>query len=60
MPTPLSAKEAITERVNLLGLTRVQLTAFFADIGEKPFRAQQVMKWIHHHGVLDFEQMTNL
>lgn len=60
MPTSLSAKEAITERVNLLGLTRVQLTAFFADIGEKPFRAQQVMKWIHHHGVLDFEQMTNL
>ena len=60
MPTSLSAKEAITERVNLLGLTRVQLTAFFADIGEKPFRAQQVMKWIHHRGVLDFEQMTNL
>lgn len=60
MATSLSAKEAITERVNLLGLTRVQLTAFFADIGEKPFRAQQVMKWIHHHGVLDFEQMTNL
>jgi len=60
MATSLSAKEAITERVNLLGLTRVQLTAFFADIGEKPFRTQQVMKWIHHHGVLDFEQMTNL
>ena len=60
MATSLSAKEAITERVNLLGLTRVQLTAFFADIGEKPFRAQQVMKWIHHNGVLDFEQMTNL
>lgn len=60
MATSLSVKEAITERVNLLGLTRVQLTAFFADIGEKPFRAQQVMKWIHHHGVLDFEQMTNL
>ena len=60
MATSLSAKEATTGRVNLLGLTRVQLTAFFADIGEKPFRAQQVMKWIHHHGVLDFEQMTNL
>lgn len=60
MATSLSAKEATTERVNLLGLTRVQLTAFFADIGEKPFRAQQVMKWIHHHGVLDFDQMTNL
>ena len=48
------------ERVNLLGLTRVQLEAFFLDLGEKRFRAQQVMKWIHHRGVLDFSDMTDL
>ena len=48
------------ERVNLLGLTRVQLEAFFLDLGEKRFRAQQVMKWIHHRGVLDFSKMTDL
>lgn len=47
-------------RVNLLGLHEGQLRAFFASIGEKPFRAQQVMKWIFHQGVTDFDQMTNL
>jgi len=48
------------ERVNLLGLSREQMEAFFAEIGEKKFRAGQVMKWIHQHGVSDFGQMTNL
>ncbi len=50
----------ITERVNLLGLPLAKMQDFFRDLGEKPFRAQQVMKWIHHHGVLEFEEMTNL
>lgn len=49
-----------TERINLLGLTRHQMEAFFADLGEKKFRAQQVMKWIHFYGVDDFDAMTNL
>ena len=49
-----------TDRVNLLGLTRQQLETFFTDLGEKRFRAQQVMKWIHHRGVRDFEEMTDL
>ena len=48
------------DRVNLLGMTRVQLEAFFLDLGEKRFRAQQVMKWIHHQGVTDFAAMSNL
>ncbi|MCB1616948.1 MAG: 23S rRNA (adenine(2503)-C(2))-methyltransferase RlmN [Pseudomonadales bacterium] len=47
-------------RVNLLGLTEQKLTDFFLGIGEKKFRAIQVMKWIHHHGVDDFSQMSNL
>ena len=47
-------------RINLLGLTRQQLETFFVDLGEKRFRAQQVMKWIHHRGVRDFSQMTDL
>lgn len=50
----------IDTRTNLLGLTLPQMQAFFLDMGEKPFRAQQVLKWIHHGGVLDFEEMTNL
>ncbi len=46
--------------VNLLGLNRAQLEAFFSEQGEKAFRASQVMKWIHQQGVTDFQQMTNL
>tara|TARA_R110001592_G_scaffold171117_3_gene409178 strand:+ start:26447 stop:27613 length:1167 start_codon:yes stop_codon:yes gene_type:complete len=47
-------------KINLLGLSAEKLTDFFASIGEKPFRATQVLKWIHQIGVDDFDQMTNL
>ncbi|MAR90742.1 MAG: 23S rRNA (adenine(2503)-C(2))-methyltransferase RlmN [Pseudomonadota bacterium] len=47
-------------KVNLLGLTRPQLEDFLESLGEKRFRAQQIMKWIHFFGVDDFEAMTNL
>jgi 23S rRNA (adenine2503-C2)-methyltransferase len=47
-------------RVNLLGLARPELEAFFVGLGEKPFRARQVMKWLYKQGVGDFEQMTDL
>jgi len=46
--------------VNLLGLDRDGLEAFFEAIGEKKFRATQVMKWIHQLGVVDFQDMNNL
>ncbi len=45
---------------NLLGLDRAGLEAFFDRIGEKKFRATQVMKWIHQLGVVDFQEMKNL
>jgi 23S rRNA (adenine2503-C2)-methyltransferase len=45
---------------NLLGLDRAGLEAFFDSIGEKKFRATQVMKWIHQLGITDFQQMNNL
>ncbi|ORU90673.1 MAG: bifunctional tRNA (adenosine(37)-C2)-methyltransferase TrmG/ribosomal RNA large subunit methyltransferase RlmN [Cycloclasticus sp. symbiont of Poecilosclerida sp. M] len=45
---------------NLLGLDREGLEKFFTELGEKPFRATQVLKWMHQFGVDDFEQMTNL
>jgi 23S rRNA (adenine2503-C2)-methyltransferase len=48
------------KKINLLDLTRDGLRAFFNEMGEKPFRAEQVMKWIYQQGVSDFEQMTNL
>ena len=45
---------------NLLGLDRAGLEEFFIAIGDKKFRATQVMKWIHQLGVTDFQQMNNL
>lgn len=50
----------VTGKMNLLGLTQPQLEQFFESIGEKRFRAGQVMKWIHHFGVDDFDAMTNV
>ena len=47
-------------RVNLMGLSKVQMEQFFLDLGEKKFRAQQVLKWIHHGGVTQIEEMSNL
>jgi 23S rRNA (adenine2503-C2)-methyltransferase len=49
-----------TDKTNLLGLNLAALQTFFAELGEKPFRASQVMQWIHHYGVTDFSTMTNL
>lgn len=48
------------QRQNLLGMSREAMEAFFLAIGEKKFRAAQVMKWIHHEGCNDFDAMTNL
>ncbi len=46
--------------VNLLNFDRKGMEAFFAELGEKPFRATQMLKWIYQFGVSDFGQMTNL
>ncbi len=52
---------ATAAKQNLLDLDREGLEHFFADtLGEKRFRAHQVMKWIHHRHVTDFEEMTDL
>ncbi|KMJ45547.1 bifunctional tRNA (adenosine(37)-C2)-methyltransferase TrmG/ribosomal RNA large subunit methyltransferase RlmN [Xenorhabdus khoisanae] len=47
-------------KINLLDLNRKQMRQFFIDMGEKPFRADQVMKWIYHYCYDDFEQMTDI
>lgn len=52
--------ETKAEKINLLGYDLAHMKAFFAEIGEKPFRAVQVLKWIHQFGVDDFTQMTNV
>ena len=52
---PVSAKQ------NLMDLDREGLEHFFIEkLGEQKFRAHQVMKWIHHRYVTDFDQMTDL
>jgi len=47
-------------KVNLLDYDRATLAAWFEARGEKPFRAQQVLKWIHQQGADNFDVMTNL
>jgi 23S rRNA (adenine2503-C2)-methyltransferase len=44
----------------LLGLDSTGMERFFAGIGEKPFRARQVLKWIHRRGAADFDAMTDI
>lgn len=46
--------------VNLLDFDLPGLVAFFESIGEKPFRARQVLQWLHQRGAAEFEQMTDL
>ncbi|MDC1436807.1 23S rRNA (adenine(2503)-C(2))-methyltransferase RlmN [Gammaproteobacteria bacterium] len=49
-----------TQLTNLLGLSKTKMEAFLLSLGEKPFRAIQLMKWIHQQGVTDFDAMTNI
>ena len=49
-----------SKAINLLGLNQKKLEDFFISIDEKPFRAAQVLKWIHQRGISDFSQMTDL
>ncbi|HWA14463.1 MAG TPA: 23S rRNA (adenine(2503)-C(2))-methyltransferase RlmN [Burkholderiales bacterium] len=46
--------------VNLLDFDAQGLAGVFEEIGEKPFRARQVMKWIHRFGQADFAGMSDL
>ncbi len=46
--------------VNLLNLDQQGLIDFFSSFGEKPFRATQIMQWVHQQGLLEFDAMTNL
>nr|WP_294110620.1 bifunctional tRNA (adenosine(37)-C2)-methyltransferase TrmG/ribosomal RNA large subunit methyltransferase RlmN [Providencia sp.] len=52
--------EKNNQKINLLDLNRKEMREFFVQLGEKPFRADQVMKWIYHYCYDDFEQMTDI
>ena len=48
------------QKINLAGLTLGKLKSLFIDLNEKPFRAGQVMKWIHQRGVTDIDLMSDV
>lgn len=48
------------EKSELLGMSQGELESFFAVHGEKPFRARQILQWMHQRGVTDFDLMTDL
>ncbi|WP_151636309.1 23S rRNA (adenine(2503)-C(2))-methyltransferase RlmN [Noviherbaspirillum aerium] len=50
----------MTEITNLLDLDPAQLIAYCGELGEKPFRAKQLQRWIHQFGASDFDSMTDL
>jgi 23S rRNA (adenine2503-C2)-methyltransferase len=50
----------MTQLTNLLDLDPGQLVAYCGGLGEKPFRAQQLQRWIHQFGAADFDAMTDL
>ena len=49
-----------SNKLNLLGLNKKELEKFFISIDEKPFRAKQIIKWVHQRGVSDFSEMTDI
>ena len=58
--TAPSVTAAPPSPINLFGLDREELRARFAEMGEKPWRADQVMQWIYRRGKDSFDDMSNL
>lgn len=48
-----------SSKINLLGLNRQAMQQFFTTLGEKSYRAEQALKWIHFQGISDLQSMTN-
>lgn len=53
-------EQTSNKKINLMDLTRQQMREFFQELGEKPFRADQLVKWIYHFGEDNFDNMTNI
>jgi len=47
-------------KLSLLGMPAANLVEFFENLGEKPFRARQIMHWLYQRYVTDYGQMTDL
>ncbi len=59
-PVDAGAGAAAGSRINLFGMDRERLRSEFESIGQKPWRADQIMQWIYRRGVDDFDGMSNL
>lgn len=46
--------------VDIASLSLPALTGFVTSLGEKPFRAKQIFKWLHQRGATSFDEMTDL
>lgn len=58
--TNIAVEHPKSEKINLMNLTRQEMRDLFKEMGEKPFRADQLMKWIYHFGEDNFDNMTNI
>ncbi len=58
-PSAALVKEP-SAKLDLLGFTRSQFETLLTELGEKPYRAPQIMKWLHHRFVGDFGEMTDI
>lgn len=50
----------MTEKIELIGLSKAELEQELSNIGEKKFRAKQLWHWLYFQGETDFDKMTNL
>ena len=50
----------MTEKIELIGLSKQELQEALSAIGEKPFRAKQLWQWLYYFGGTDFSKMSNL
>ena len=49
-----------TNKNNLIGMPLDDLVSFFQSIGEKKYRAKQLMDWLYRRSIFDFNSMTDL
>lgn len=56
----IDVAESVIDNVNFVGVTKHKLEQLLDNLGEKPYRAEQILKWIHHRYYDDFCQMTDI
>lgn len=59
MNTITQENPVVIDKINLLGLDRQGMQDFFVSLGEKSYRADQALKWIHFQGIQNIQEMTN-